>query len=285
MIYFSRKFKFLLFLFVIIVNIQHGISQSDSVVWFAERSLFPLLEYDLLEVQPYVGLFMLNSKDTTYKGVYIPVNIAFRKSVIQWRMLNMQFDLAFGAAAYTQFEIVRFDENSLRGGMLNIDYKASGFLSFIKNQNKFRIQLFHISSHIGDDYIYRNQSYDLNNKSVNYEQIDFIYLKSLRKIDLYGGLGYVISPNAFRKRFMAELGFQAKLVTKGKWDLAIGTDIKFYDENDFIPDIHSAIGMTFNQKGKPQINFSLDGYYGHLPYSTLDFGRIYWLGLSSRLHL
>ena len=258
--YFSGKFKFLLFLFVICVNIQHGISQSDSVVWFAERSLFPLLEYDLLEVQPYVGLFMLNSKDTTYNGAYIPVNIAFRKSVLQWRMLNMQFDLAFGAAAYTQFEIVRFDENSLRGGMLNIDYKASGFLSFIKNQNKFRIQLFHISSHIGDDYIYRNQSYDLNNKSVNYEQIDFIYLKSLRKIDLYGGLGYVISPNAFRKRFMAELGFQAKLVTKGKWDLAIGTDIKFYDENDFIPDIHSAIGMTFNQKGKPQINFSLDGY-------------------------
>jgi hypothetical protein len=283
--YISGKFKFLLFLFVICFNIQQGVSQSDSVVWLAENCNFPLLEYDLLEVQPYVGLFILNGEDTVSEGAYIPVNIAFRKSIIQWSMLNMQFDLSFGVAAYTQFEIIRYDENTLRGGLLNIDYKASGFLSFVKTQNKFRFQMFHISSHLGDDYIYRNEVFDLNNKSVNYEQIDFVYLRSLKKISLYGGLGYVFSPNSFRERFMAQLGFQGNLPSKGKWNLAFGTDIKFYDENEFVPDIHSAIGMTFNQKGKPQINFSLDGYFGHMPYSTLDFGKVYWLGLSSRLHL
>jgi len=260
MSYIPGKVKFLLFLLVICFNIQQALAQSDTLVWFPEKCYFPLLEYDLLEVQPYTGLLMLNAKDTTYEGAYIPVNLAFRKSIIQWQMLGMQFDLSFGAGAYIQFEIIKFDENTLRGGLINTDYKVSGYLSFVKELNKFRIQLFHISSHLGDDYIYRNQAYDLNNKSVNYEQLDFTYLRDINNVSIYAGLGYVISRNAFRKRFMTEVGMQANIPGKGKWDFTFGTDIKLYDENDFKPDIHAGIGMTFNQWKNQQINFSVDGY-------------------------
>ena len=128
-----------------------------------------------MEVQPYAGLLFLKPKETDFEGIYIPVNLGFRKSFFQWKKGSMNFDLALGAASYTQFEIIRIDENTLRGGLLNTDFKASGFLFVSKDQHKFRIQLFHISSHLGDDYMLRNQDFDLNDKTVNYEIKVFIY--------------------------------------------------------------------------------------------------------------
>jgi hypothetical protein len=200
-------------------------------------------------------------------------------------MLDFRFDLALGAASYTQFEIIRFDENTLRGGLLNTDFKASGFLFAANGRSHFRLQLFHISSHLGDDYMLRNQDFDLNDKSVNYEQIDLTYLYKMGKVDFYFGLGHVITPNSFRKRFMTEIGFQGNFPLKSKLDLLVGSDIKFYEENDFSPDIHSGIGVTIKTRDRPQINFSVDSFFGRLPYSTLDFGQIMWIGLSTRLYL
>lgn len=260
-------------------------SQEKSHEWFARECLFPMLEYDLLEVQPYAGLMLLFPEKSDYEGLYIPVNIGFRKSFIQWNMLSMRFDLAMGAASYTQFEVIRFDENTLRGGLLNTDFKASGFLFASKDRHHFRMQLFHISSHLGDDYIFRNQDFELNDKSVNYEQIDLTYLYAFEKLDLYGGLGYVFSANAFRDRFMAQLGFQGRHPLNAGLDIAYGADVKIYEENDFQPDYHAGFGITFKQRERQQLNISLDLYKGALPYSTLDFGQVSWVGLSSRVYL
>ena len=138
--------KKILLLAVLCLHFQQVFSQSASPEWFARKCIFPMLEYDLLEVQPYAGIFVLQAKNVDYEGAYIPVNLGFRKSFIQWEMLSMRFDLALGAASYTQFEIIRFDSNTLRGGLINTDFKASGFLFATKGNHSFRIQLFHISS-------------------------------------------------------------------------------------------------------------------------------------------
>jgi hypothetical protein len=197
----------------------------------------------------------------------------------------MRFDFALGAASYTQFEIIRFDQNTLRGGLINTDFKASGFLFAAKGPHTFRMQFFHISSHLGDDYILRNQEFEFNDKTVNYEQIDFTYLYGFKKSDIYMGVGYVITPNTFRKRLMGEIGFQGSFPINNKKDLAFGGDVKIYEENEFQPDFHSGIGFTFNQRDRHQLNISIDIYYGSLPYSTLDFGKVFWAGLSSRIYL
>lgn len=244
-----------------------------------------MLEYDLLEVQPYTGVFFLNAELENYEGVYIPVNIGFRKSFIQWDMGSIRFDLAIGVATYTQFEITRFDENTFRGGLLNTDFKASGFLFASIERHKFRMQLFHISSHLGDDYLLRNQDFELNDKSVNYEQIDITYLYSFPNTDFYTGVGFVITPNSFRERFMIQCGFQATIPLKPKLDMAYGADIKLYEENEYSPDIHAEIGISIKQREQQQINFSIDAYLGKLPYSTLKFGQVYWIGLSTRIYL
>lgn len=261
------------------------LSQESKYEWFPKNCIFPMLEYDLLEVQPYAGIFFLNSSNFENKAAYIPVNLGFRKSFLSWNMFSTKFDLALGAASYTQFEILRFDQNTLRGGLLNTDFKASGFLNVSKNRQKLRIQVFHISSHLGDDYILRNRNYDYNDKTVNYEQIDITYLYNFKHSDIYFGIGYVITPNTFRKRFMSQLGFQGNLIITPQLNLAFGSDVKLIEENQYKPDIHTGFGVTFNQREMHQLNISLDTYFGNLPYSTLDFGTVFWIGPSCRIYL
>jgi hypothetical protein len=259
--------------------------QEKQAVWFPEKCVFPLLEYDLLEVQPYAGIFYMHSNKTDNDAAYIPVNLGFRKPFLQWQWGLTKYDIALGAAAYTQFEIMRFDENTLRGGLLNTDFKASGYLNISKHKHGLRIQLFHISSHLGDDYILRNQNYEPNDKSVNYEQIDVIYLYNLKNAELYFGFGYVVTPNAFRKRLILEAGIQSNISLNPKLDLSVGSDLKLYEENNYSPDIHAGVGLTVKKKASPQISFLIDLYSGHLPYSTLDLGYIFWIGPSCRLYL
>lgn len=260
-------------------------AQENKSVWFAKNCLFPQLAYDLLEFQPYAGIFYLHSKQKGSDAAYIPVNIGFRKSFFQWQTNNWDLGLAIGAASYTQFEISRIDQNTLKGGLLNTDFKVSGLLHAARDKHMMRIQLFHISSHLGDDYILRNQDYELNDKSVNYEQLDFVYLHSLKNTEFYGGVGYVITPNAFRERWMFQTGLQSNLTISTSLDFIAGTDIKLYEENGYAPDIHAGIGISIKQRSLEQISFLIDIFVGQLPYSTLDYGSIFWVGPSCRIYL
>ncbi len=260
-------------------------AQDKKTSWFPKQCVFPLLQYDLLEVQPYAGIFYIHSNKTEKDAAYIPVNLGFRKSFLHWKWGETTYDLALGAASYTQFEVMKYDRNTLKGGLLNTDFKASGFLNILKEKHNLRIQLFHVSSHLGDDYILRNQDYELNDKSVNYEQIDLIYLHKLSKTDLYAGLGYVITPNAFRERLMIQCGMQNDFPLKPHLDFSFGLDVKIYDENGYDPDLHAGAGLTIRQNESAQLSFLLDFYTGHLPYSTLDLGKIFWIGPSCRLFL
>lgn len=103
-------FRNILLFLVMTGTVTSALCQEKSHEWFADECIFPMLEYDLLEVQPYAGLMLLFPEVRDYEGLYIPVNIGFRKSLIQWDMWSMHFDMALGAASYTQFEVIRFDE-------------------------------------------------------------------------------------------------------------------------------------------------------------------------------
>ena len=273
--------------FILIVSAfcQNSLAQDKRVEWFPDEAKFPLLEYELLETKSYFGVFLIKADSARPEGVYIPVNIGFRKPILSWHFSEVELNWTMGVASYTQFNVERYDENTLRGGLLNIDYKANSALSVTKQQHNLRFQIFHISSHLGDDYIIRNQYFEYNNKSVNYEQIDLTYLYSLNRYDVYLGVGQVFNRNAFRDRFMIQSGFQGQIPISPKLNFSFGSDIKLYEENDFMPDIHYGLGLTFGEENDFHFNILIDGYFGRLPYSTLDWGKVRWLGLSTSIYL
>lgn len=270
-----------------ILTLSHSLiqAQSKNFQWFPSSPIFPTLEYDLLETQIYSGIFYLNAEKEDFSSAYIPVNLGFTKSFIQWQWSGFDLGVAMGVASYTQFEVERYDANTLRGGLLNIDYKASGLIYAQKGNHKFRFQIFHMSSHLGDDYMIRNEYFNRNDKSKGYEEINLTYYYQHRNQGLYAGVGEVFTPNAFRKRFMVQGGFQGQIPLQANSAIIYGTDIRIYEENNFEPDVHGGVGIKFSSKNRKQLSISFDGYYGFLPYSTLDYGKVFWVGLSGGIWL
>ena len=265
-----------------------GMSQPISGqmhTWFPEKSTFPVLRYDLFEAQMYSGIFYLHTNKTDTLSSYVPVNFGFDKTVIAWRVSDWTLAAGLGAASYTQFEIERYDKNTLRGGLLNIDYKASGYLYAGKERNRIRVQVFHRSSHLGDDYMLWKKHFELNDKSLSYEQIDLIWLHQLGQTDFYGGLGYAFSPFIFRERWLVQVGVQTLQQLNEQLFFDGGFDLKIQQENAWHPEVHFGAGIAFRRDAENHAWLGLDGYYGYLPYSTLDYGKVFWLGAAAKIYL
>jgi hypothetical protein len=218
-----------------------------------------------------------NGKDVS---LFSLVNLGFTKPVFAKHGESVYWELNFGAAAFTQFDLIRKDNGSYLAGLLNTDYKISADLSLKKTSNILRIRLFHISSHLGDDYMLRHSDSLPNDKSENYEQVDLTYLRLTGVNYWYAGIGEIYTKYVFRKRFSLQGGGLFNFRQSKPVNLFSSLNLKLSAENNFNPDIRAAFGVSFNRKSESLARIWMEYYSGNLPYSTLDYGRVNWTGLA-----
>lgn len=74
---------------------------------------------------------------------------------------------------FTQFEWKIVDGDQQRN-LINTDYKAAiSYARKVSEKFTYRLRFFHVSSHLGDDFIIRNGINKLSENKVNYEQLEF----------------------------------------------------------------------------------------------------------------
>ena len=276
------------FVFILVFTCLLTAAQESDIkkrIYFPNQRLFPLIYLDPLACLTYGGIHVLFEDSNKKKGVYIPVNLGFSQPFFGYSNDKINLELGLEAASYTQFEIVHVEGKTYLGGLYNNDYKASAYLSAYYNNLLFRIRLFHISSHLGDDYIIRNEFFSRNDQSVNYEQLDLTILKRIKNNEYYAGLGYVVSPNAFRERLSFQAGFQFNIENEKAYRWIGGVDIKSFFQNNYYPNIRAAIGTEYNNSRNPAFRIQLELYHGHLPYSTQEYRRVTWFGISSVIEI
>jgi len=264
---------------------QQTESENKLVDYFPNERLFPLISLDPLTCQSYGGIHFLYEKGDKKKGVFIPINLGFSKPFFGFDFKSFDLEIGLDVASYYQFEIIHIERNIFLGGLFNNDYKVGAYISTEYKNMLYRISLFHISSHLGDDYIIRNEISSRNDQSVNYEQLDITIMKKIRHVEYYLGPGYVFSPYAYRKRFSFLAGFQFDVDNQKPFHLIGGLNIKSFHQNNYYPNIRSAIGTAYYPGQKPAFRLQLEFYHGHLPYSTLEYRKITWLGISSTVNI
>ena len=110
-------------------------AQEKKVVLLAEGFYFDPLIFDPTESLNGAGVFNLWESNEDVTGVYIPVNLALHQSLIRWKIDSTQgFEFGLQAAAFTQFEISHVGDGTYLGGMVNVDYRATGFINYYKNR-------------------------------------------------------------------------------------------------------------------------------------------------------
>jgi len=248
--------------------------------------LFDPILLDPLEAQTYGSILpAYYTEGQKYKGSMVPFAFGFakpfyRRTTAPGRAEELVLDLA----SFTQFEVF-FDQDKgkqLRR-IVNNDYKVSISYNLRRGENNYRIRVYHISSHLGDDYIFRNSITAPSPNSVNYEQLDVTYSRTVDNWRLYGGLGVVLRRKEERKLLSAQLGAFYKKPSEHLARLVGGIDVKFWQQTDFRPGIHGGIGV---EVGRTQNNltFLLEGYSGFRPYSQFEQQQTSWIGLGVYLN-
>ena len=248
--------------------------------------LFDPILLDPLEAQTYGSVLPAYYTDgKKYKGSIVPFAFGFakpfyRRTTAPGRAEEVVLDLA----SFTQFEVFYSqDKGKQLRRIVNNDYKVSISYNLRRGENNYRIRVYHISSHLGDDYIFRNSITAPTPNSVNYEQLDFTYSRTVADWRLYGGLGAVLRKKEERDLLSAQLGAFYKKPSEHLARLVGGVDMKFWQQTDFRPGIHGGIGL---EVGRTQNNltFLLEGYSGFRPYSQYEQQQTSWIGVGVYLN-
>ena len=264
-------------------SILCGQNSEKKTHFFSRGSYFMPVILDPTECISSGGLLSIYENGGKNQGIYIPVNIGLQQSILRFQKTDHSgIEFGFGAAAFTQFIVKQPDNGKYLGEIENTDFKASGFFNFLFNQWSARLRLFHISSHLADDYILRNNIDIANPGTLNYEQLDLTASYNRHLMRYYLGIGTVITTHAVRKRLSLQTGtfFRKQVGSSENVRVAGGIDIKIFEQNDFRPNIKSSVGIELGATDKIHFGLFAEYYNGHLPYSILEYKIVQWIGVT-----
>ncbi len=248
--------------------------------------LFDPILLDPLEAQTYGSVLpMYYTEGNRYKGSIVPFAFGFakpfyRRTTAPGRAEELVLDLA----SFTQFEVYwDADKGRQRRQIMNNDYKISIIYNVRRGIHNWRFRVYHLSAHLGDDYIYRNRITAPSPNPVNYEVLDATYSRMVQNWRVYGGLGIGLRKPKERERLSAQIGTFYRKPSERATRLVGGVDVKFWQQTDFRPGIHGGIGV---EVGRTQNNltFLLEGYSGFRPYSQFEQEQTGWIGVGVYLN-
>jgi hypothetical protein len=280
----NRVLIFLPALLLCINSYSQSENRDSAVIFFPESRIWPAVFLDPLECQIMGGSYFLFSPDNN-TSLYSTVNLGFNKPVFGKNGEKISWELNFGTAIFSQFDLIKKDDGTYLAGLINNDFRLSGDLTVRIKDNLFRLRTFHISSHLGDDYLERHNDTLTNDKTLNYEQADLTYMRVYGNNYLYAGAGYIYTIHVFRERFSFQGGGLLNFRESKPLSVFTGIDIKLLEENNFSPDIRSAAGINIKRKNKSLLRIWAEYYSGRVPYSTIEYGRVNWIGAAMALDL
>ncbi len=266
-------------------------SATPSVVrankeFLPKGHLFEPILLDPLEAQTYGSVFPAYwTEGEKYKGSIVPFAFGFAKPFYRHTSApDRAEEWVLDLASFTQFEAYHDAvANKARRRIMNTDYKISIIYNIRRGENNYRIRVYHLSSHLGDDYIFRNQITAPSPNAVNYELLDFTYSRTVNNWRLYGGAGVVLRKTEERKPLSAQFGTFYKKPSTRATRLVGGVDVKFWQQTNFRPGIHGGIGFELGRT-QNNLTFLLEGYSGFRPYSQYEDQQTAWIGLGLYLN-
>jgi hypothetical protein len=112
-----------------------------------------------------------------------------------------------------------FDPMTFSAPLIDADYYVGFPLTYAFDNWSFRLRGYHISTHIGDEYLLNHPIFDRKNPSAEY--VDFFVSNNITEdIRLYGGVGYILDQDDsfICKRFYGAVGFEVRLFEFAYWD-------------------------------------------------------------------
>lgn len=171
-----------------------------------------------------------------------------------------------------------FNLDATSKDLINADYYVGFPLTYRRTPWSFRARLYHISSHLGDEFILGNPN--VQRVNLSYEVIDGLASWEWKALRLYGGGGYIINSTPDLDPGLAQAGFELRFEDV-IWtaDLEFAADYKATEEQDWESNISLAGGLNFSRARRP-FRVLLTYYDGLSPNGQFFNNELSYWGLN-----
>jgi len=180
-----------------------------------------------------------------------------------------------------------FDLDSSSFDLVNADYFVGPYAAMRYNDFSLLTRVYHQSSHLGDEYILRNNIDGSQRVNVSYEAVDLIASYELPKgFRVYGGAGYLFDQEpANIDPWYLQYGIEWRspwtFGGRGGIRPVIAGDVQNREQNDWDFDYSIRAGLQFEDPGRfsQRMMLMLEFYDGNSPNGQFYTDRIQFYGV------
>lgn len=179
------------------------------------------------------------------------------------------------------FALFNFDTPS--NDLENADYMVGLPLEYRRGPWSYRARVYHISSHLGDEFLLRHPNVQRINLS--YEVFDALVSRAIGHLRLYGGGGHMIESTPALDPWMIHYGAEYRwpnFIDHLELDLA--ADFKQNQDQGWITNQSYELGMSFH-RGQHAVRVMLEYYAGLSPNGQFFTDHLHYYGLGLQLTL
>jgi hypothetical protein len=193
---------------------------------------------------------------------------------------GVQIDVVGGVFA-------QFDLNAPSNDLINADYIVGLPLTVRRRGFSARFKIYHQSSHLGDEFLLRDQ--EIERENLSFESLEFLISEEIGPFRAYGGVERLFRRvPATLAAETAHAGFEVRRGRMTPLRFVSAVDLKASRQHDWSPGISVRGGIELagtEQAGYPAriVSLMLEGYKGPSPYGQFFQDDITYFGIG--LHL
>lgn len=200
--------------------------------------------------------------------------------LMHWRDTNTDRTWEIGL---TSGLVSLFKLNQRSTDLINSDFMVGLTSSFRNSNTAYRARLYHQSSHLGDEFLTKND--DVTRENFSLETLDFTASQMWGPWRAYGGGAYVIrrAKSTDVDRASVNIGgeYRGSQVLWGGSRLIAGLHTEYQEQHDWEPSVHGVVGLEFGITGAGGRRFGLqlEAYEGFSPWGQFYDVRVRTYGV------
>jgi hypothetical protein len=182
----------------------------------------------------------------------------------------------------------QFDLGAPSNDLINADYIIGVPLTFRHSGFSFRTKIYHQSSHLGDEYLLRDE--DIERENLSFESFEFLASQEIGALRVYGGGERVFhrEPASVATKIV-HAGAELRSPRAGA-QLVAGLDLKASELHDWSPATSGRIGVQFARSGAGDhparlVTLMFEMYQGPSPYGQFFQDDISYVGVGLHFSL
>lgn len=270
---------------------ENGIDQDNEsrTIPLPATDLFTPLPADPKEPRFFVSMLQVDSdlRDTTLGAVGFGENFGI---VRRETLADFDWQLGIAGAVFAQFDL-----EAPSADLVNADYIIGLPLTWRYSDWSGRVRVYHQSSHLGDEYLLREEPQRVN---LSFESLEMIAAYDFAAFRLYGGGEYLFhrDPTDLGKSLLhAGLDWRGREVAFRMGDLGgarwvAGLDVKRWEQNNWATQLSAKAGLEFAPLGNSGHNARrwsvlLEIHDGPSPYGQFYPLDVRYWGIAIQLGL